>query len=1396
MVTELLNQVSLAASLSLATIISVPTAVSSAPTNASIPHQVGVTVGSAEQERQKISLNGDWETVTVEGESDSAPASGWRAVSIPSTVSVSPGKTPKFLWFRRDFEVPAGDSRRIFIDLRGGRYAPHIYVDGVAIGGQLDAWSPCRVEITQAVSRPGTHRLEVRLQDRTATLGTKTIPEGGIDATGSTIMPIGGYKDNTGIWDNVWLEITPINRLVEEEIVIIPSTRKKELTVRGKVDALKAGDYRVEATVFDNNKAVLRLPAVPVAKDGSWEIKSSFPGARYWSPEDPHLYHLQTVLVRDKETTPIDAIRTRFGFKEIWTQGSDFYLNGVKRHLLASSTWPSYDYLKPDEVRRRVANIRASNTIAFRLHTGTWQEDWLDTADEAGLLIIDESGFYTDGNGFYAYNDPRLWANWQDHLKRMIQRDRNHASLAMWSLGNEILFMGNKKYRDDLPVKMGELAKFVRTFDPYHPNTFEADLDPDNQADVIGLHYPHELPWYIDFPNTCDFLAKRSTTNADGGMLGKTSTDFLWERKKPLYIGEYLWLPQGDYSVSSVFFGDEAFLNRGAYQSDARLIAFHEQTIAYRRAGVSGLCPWTIFGFGAEAPSAKAYEISRNYYAPVGAFLRNHGLRYFSDEKSTWHFDMFNDGAQDRHVRLQIRRKGNPTPLAEKKVTLTPGTHEDVTLPFNAPAVSADTNLSYETVVLEGTTFLHREQHAVRIFPRQNAVKMAGKTVVVLDPNKKGAGTFTTLAAALAGKNPANTILLVAADALTIRATTMSDTSALPTVGMASGFDTAQFRSFLAQGGRALVLEQTTLALLGMGLSLVDHAATMMFSLRPGHPVLNGLTGADLKFWRGDNYVTKREIRRSQSGGARALLVTGGQDTLSQSPLVEMDYGSGKLLCIQALSGTKRTIDPAAGRLLQNALNYLAKSPSRPSTAPTIVWSEGANADLFNERLKSLNINAKSISSADALPHGGTLLLHGGGPAMRESVNRIVTFAKNGGTIYWHAPDPTIFDAMRAQLGVGELTLQPATSGVTLLQRDSPLLDGVSRGDIITTSVPTGWDRAMTMDNQGADRFFAPRSAFAQPARQRVEAEIVGTKEGTVESREETKGVLLTRRASIKFRVQVPIAGLYPVRLSATGLPNDDTAPQVMLTVNGIETTWFAVPGGKPTATPTMVSLPAGKSTIEVNFINGAEYGGPRHLFLDALELGSPIKFGAATPLTLPSALLTVPVGKGRLILDGTSWVTNRTDATRADRYANALLSNLGVRFELPVASEATTIPLLSFKLVGESPYFEQSGDQILFRSGGTVDVAFVCAKQGKYAVSIFGGSSPYKNIHGILKVQVDNGAAHEIELKSPTATQFVIPGFTLSPGKHVLHLSFTNDQSGDGEDRNLFLKSVGIAAE
>jgi hypothetical protein len=858
------------------------------------------------------------------------------------------------------------------------------------------------------------------------------------------------------------LRIRPQVGLDDRDLVIVTSTRKGAIEVSGRVDGTAEGLY-VDAAVVDEGGERLRIEPGRVQGDGKWMISAGFPSARFWSPEDPHLYRLRVVLRRGRGGEVVDEREVRFGFKELWTEGPDFYLNGVKRHLLASSTWPVWHVQADEEIRGHLEKIRDDNVFAFRLHTEPWRERWLDIADEVGVMIVDEAAMYTD-SGAYAYAEPEFWENYRTHVAGMIRRDRNHACLAIWSLGNEILFMGNARHDPGLEKKLGDLGRFARGIDPHHPIMFEADLDPDGAYDIIGLHYPYELPNQHAYPAICDWLGSRVQTEAGGGMLGTRSTRFFWERRKPLYIGEYLWVPVKDFSAASVFFGDEAYLDRGEYTSRARIRAWTDQTLAYRRSGVSALCPWTVFQHGGGVSRPDAYEAQKEYYRRVAAFLRSRDNRVFAGEKVKLEYDVFNDSPGDLDLELKVMRGKDR--LASRRVRLEPAGYRSVDLGIRAPKAAGREKAVLVSVLIAGDREVHRIEHTLSVEPKFAARVPAGVRVLAYDPAGKWPGSVRSLGR-LAGVKPARTILIVAP-----KAAGPDPDGGEPVIGR-SGFDTGAFLAFLRAGGRAVVLEQETLAPLGVGVKLVKHASTMTFPLNPRHPLLNGIEPEDLKFWRGDLYVARRQIVRPETGGARAIVVSGGPNSLAQAPVVEMPVGKGRLVLMQALVGEKYESEPAARRMLANAVDYLAnwRPPARDRTLLL------GGDDAFAGKLSSVGVvfeRAAGPLETGGLAGIGLVILKGGGKPVTGSREALAGFIRAGGRLYWHRPDPEAFRELRGAVGVAGIEMREDKVAVALAAREHPLLSGVSREDVTYTTRPQGWERDVRMIEDAADRVFVP----------------------------------------------------------------------------------------------------------------------------------------------------------------------------------------------------------------------------------------------------------------------------------------------------------------------------------
>ncbi|MBT7163118.1 MAG: hypothetical protein HN904_10085, partial [Victivallales bacterium] len=940
---------------------------------------------------------------------------------------------------------------------------------------------------------------------------------------GKILAPIGGHWSLFGLWDEVELLARPQAYL--DDVAIDTSVRRKTLTVKGTLAGTLAG-ATVSGVVLDGKKTVLTLPAAKVGAAGAWSLQIPFENVQLWSDVTPKLYQLRLTLADGREQ---DVWQARFGFRELWREGFDFYYNGVKRHLLASSGWPVRDTQTIEQVREGIRKLKAANCHVFRLHTQPWQRKWLDVADEEGLLIIEEGSLWCDGAGLYAYTDARLWQNIKDHMAGMIRRDRNHASLVMWSIENELLHCGAPRYDPKAEEKLADVGVYVKTLDPTHLITFESDHDPGGVADVIGLHYPHEMPRHTDYPNTADWLDKTVVTGTEGGIQGSRRKEFHWQKDKPLYIGEFLWVPSGSFAPGTVFYGDEAYLDRRGYNDRAKADSWRHQTVAYRRAGVSGMCPWTFAGNGGTPNlSSPLYDAQKDVYEQVAIYPRQMDSRFFGGRELARTFDVFNDSPEP--LELQVRGQFGKQTVASPVFTLAAAGYREVTLKVSLPAATAEAALACRAALLAGGTERHAWEGALRLFPQTPVAPPAGARLVWYEPEGSlalpVAGIRLRDPAAIAKLDPTRDLLVIAPNAFRQAATGQGG---MPAIGHPASGPARPLLTFLTGGGRVLVLSQKTLVGMPFGVSLVGHSSTMTFPLTVDQTLLRGLVPNDLRFWAGDHYVTRREIRRPATNGGRTLLVSGGDRELAQAPLVEIRVGAGRALLCQALVGEKFAREPMARRVLRNCLAYLAAKPAGVSR-PVAVHGPAA----FQTRIARLGVLAIPVRKvADLPPDVDRLILHG---APDPAVLARFLQGKNR-TVYWHAPTADSFASLAPAFGAARLEIVPGSGPLRLSGEVPAWLDGLSREELYFVSgAEVNWRKPVSPAADIIDTIVLPKQATGVATR-RIEAESMTT-DIKIESRnEEPPGVWFHTRGQAATTVKVAKAGLYRLDVIAGGSP-------------------------------------------------------------------------------------------------------------------------------------------------------------------------------------------------------------------------------------------------------------------
>lgn len=155
----------------------------------------------------------------------------------------------------------------------------------------------------------------------------------------------------------------------------------------------------------------------------------------YWTPEHPNLNALLLSLRQGKNV--IDVKYERFGWREWTFRGTEQCLNG-KPYPLKGDSWHFHGI--PQMTRRYAwawyTAIKDMNANAVRLHAQVYPKFYMDMADELGICVLDETANWASDGG-PKLDSELFWAHFKDHLKRFIERDRNHPSVFGWSISNE-----------------------------------------------------------------------------------------------------------------------------------------------------------------------------------------------------------------------------------------------------------------------------------------------------------------------------------------------------------------------------------------------------------------------------------------------------------------------------------------------------------------------------------------------------------------------------------------------------------------------------------------------------------------------------------------------------------------------------------------------------------------------------------------------------------------------------------------------------------------------------------------------------------------------------------------------------------------------------------------------
>ncbi len=1338
---------------------------------------------AAEGIRDQVDLNGTWQYQRAR-QLETPPETGdWRTTEVPGTFV---GYDYQRVWLRREFSLPETmRGKRIKIQFDGVKYNSRIYINGKHIGGCYNGYDAFQVDATNVVRFGSPNQLAVGCHDWTGVFS-----DGKFDfsekpswqrprryVTDKVIAPIGGHYDHYGIWGDVTL--VAHSDVYVQDLFIKPSVRKGELVVDYTIanESAKAVETELQATVEDQNGDVLKLPTatmtIPSGGSQTKTIRMPWQDARYWSHEDPYLYHLRS------ELSTGDCQRTRFGFREFWIEGHRYVLNGSKVNLLGSSWWPPTEQMTRDEIESQWRALRAAGVNCFRTHTQPWRRVHYDVADEVGLLMIVEGPVWHDPY-CTAYQDPRFWDNYAQSIRAMLSREKNRPSVIMWSMGNE-LYSGEEKTRLAVAglAKIGQIAKQT---DPTRPIYFESDGDPQGVADAIGMHYVHEYPKHTCWPNEAYWLDKPFNPKT---WFGIKSEPTAWKKEKPLYIGEFLWVPSGTPAPHTVFFGDDAYRDLDLYTRKAKGESWKMQVLAFRHHEAGGMCPWTV---GTDLDESNPlYQAHQYAYQPIAAYCLDYDQRFYAKETVPRRVEVFNDSLSDSELRFAWSlNQGEQTIATEARmIALKAGEKRLLTLQLSMPNVESRTPLAWQLTLRRDGKQVFHDTHAYSVFPKlslptsQEALSLfdpVGATANVLSKHRVDFKQIKSIE-----KVDSSSDLLVIGDGAFQSDAATDGKGTVPMVGRTDP-QRAALIDFVVRGGRVLVLRQDSYPEGLFDLGPTPHESTMTFPTRPGHPALRGIRADDLKFWRGDHLVTDHELPRPSTGAAVSIVVSGSNTGISHAPLLEIPLGRGTLVHCQLRLIEKSAQEPAAGLMLGNLLDYLANY--KPAERKTAVI--GAD-DKYRELLRELNLHFDELTAADRadLSQYSLVIVRGEADGLQTFTHDLKAFVDGGGHLLVHRPAPETMDLVCEALNVG-LVAQPWEGAVTRAEGDDPLLEAITREDLYWSEKQPGlsWSR-QPLSQQMIDGVFGHRFD-AQGA---VEHEIEKWKLSGQYVTANDSGVLFATAGTASGEVDFPESGKYGLGIRARGTACRGVYPIAQLSIDGNPLGSVALVGDQWQDYGVQGHVAKGRHEVTVSFVNDS--ADPpredRNLEVDKLLVVRDHRADDTVFLTAPPATVVERLGQGVVVFDRVRWDTEQSNSRKAARYAGSLLTALGADFR---PKSAVTLECEQMTPQAEMPHYDTDGSTAYMGSGGYIGTMIEVAESKRYTAELVASGDDSEGICPLVEIRLDGQAVGEVQLTTEAWRSYLLE-LDLPKGKHELSLWFMNDHYAPSGDRNLRLDKL-----
>ncbi|MFT3738082.1 MAG: glycoside hydrolase family 2 TIM barrel-domain containing protein [Breznakibacter sp.] len=461
--------------------------------------------------------------------------------------------------YRHTFDIPESwDGRRVFIHFEAGTNSMYVWVNGQKVGYTENSKSPSEFDITKYI-RKGKNTLACQVHKYSD----------GYYLEDQDMWRLGGINRSVYLYSTAQTRILDFFAHPDLDKDYKNGIFSADIKLKNYSPAEKV--QQIEVAVLDKNEKKVfgksQKIAVPASGIRDVTFSGTISNPLKWTAETPNLYTLLITLKEDDKV--IESTSHKIGFRKIEIKDGQVFVNGKKIYIKGANVHEfnafTGNVVTRREMMRNIQLMKELNVNAVRTSHYQQQPLWYKLCDEYGIYLVDENNLESHGLGFgkdNVSNFPEWHAAHMDRIYRLVERDKNHASVIFWSLGNEAsngkaffdMYDWVKERDKSRPVqyeqgfkysgKAEETASNTDIIAPMYPAYYrmKEEAARDLGRPYIMCEYAHAMGNSMgNFQEYWDVI--RSSKNMQGG--------FIWEwynQGYPEYDeqGNFFWAYGGD----------------------------------------------------------------------------------------------------------------------------------------------------------------------------------------------------------------------------------------------------------------------------------------------------------------------------------------------------------------------------------------------------------------------------------------------------------------------------------------------------------------------------------------------------------------------------------------------------------------------------------------------------------------------------------------------------------------------------------------------------------------------------------------------------------------------------------------------------------------------------------